>query len=78
MHCKIVVRKHIVYNYISGYLYNSSVPRSLSVPQSWIDIRMSKTTDIYLAGDSGDDIRWKEDIAIPLIKWVKYILSKNY
>ncbi|VVC26527.1 Hypothetical protein CINCED_3A006425 [Cinara cedri] len=30
--------------------------------------RSSKTTDIYLAGESGDDIRWKEDIAIPLIK----------
>jgi len=30
--------------------------------------RSSKTTDIYLAGESGDDIRWREDIAIPMIK----------
>ncbi|XP_050521786.1 uncharacterized protein LOC126894657 isoform X2 [Daktulosphaira vitifoliae] len=59
------INRNVVNN---GYIYNSNIPRSLSVPQSWIDISMLKTTDIYLAGDSGDDIRWKEDIAIPLIK----------
>ncbi|XP_050423544.1 uncharacterized protein LOC126835199 isoform X2 [Adelges cooleyi] len=48
--------------------YHSSVTRSLSVPQGWVDTRPSKTTDIYLAGESGDDVRWIEDIAIPLIR----------
>jgi len=32
--------------------------------------RSSKSTDIYLAGESGDDIRWREDIAIPMIKYI--------
>lgn len=36
--------------------------------------RSLKTTDIYLAGESGDDIRWIDDIAIPMIK---YIFSTN-
>ncbi|XP_025415759.1 uncharacterized protein LOC112687330 isoform X2 [Sipha flava] len=45
------------------------VGRSLNLSQECTEVtRSSRTTDIYLAGESGDDIRWKEDVAIPMIK----------
>lgn len=50
--------------------HHSTVGRSLysSEKESAEITRSSKTTDIYLAGESGDDIRWQEDVAIPMIK----------
>lgn len=41
------------------------------LPPECVEVtRSMKTTDIYLAGESGDDIRWREDIAIPMIKYI--------
>ncbi|KAL4130772.1 hypothetical protein QTP88_008161 [Uroleucon formosanum] len=52
-----------------GYSYHLNVSRPLYLSQESVETtRSSKTTDIYLAGESGDDIRWREDIAIPIIK----------
>lgn len=49
--------------------------RSLQcLSQEYIEMtRFSNTTDIYLVGESGDDIQWRENIAIPMIK--KYNLT---
>lgn len=53
--------------------YRSSVRRSLFLSPECVETtKSSKMTDIYLMGESGDDIRWKEDIAIPMIKYVFY------
>ncbi|CAI6342780.1 unnamed protein product [Macrosiphum euphorbiae] len=52
-----------------GHSYRVNVGRPLYLSQESVETtRSSKTTDIYLAGESGDDIRWREDIAIPMIK----------
>ncbi|XP_022176684.1 uncharacterized protein LOC111038066 isoform X2 [Myzus persicae] len=52
-----------------GHSYRSNVGRPLYLSQESVETtRSPKTTDIYLAGESGDDIRWREDIAIPIIK----------
>lgn len=54
-----------------GYSYHLNVSRPLYLSQESVETtRSSKTTDIYLAGESGDDIRWREDIAIPIIKYI--------
>ncbi|KAL5243346.1 hypothetical protein ACI65C_010756 [Semiaphis heraclei] len=52
-----------------GHSYHLNVDRPLYLSHESVETtRSSKTTDIYLAGESGDDIRWREDIAIPMIK----------
>ncbi|XP_026821077.1 uncharacterized protein LOC113559444 isoform X3 [Rhopalosiphum maidis] len=52
-----------------GHSYRLNVGRPFYLSQESVETtRSSKTTDIYLAGESGDDIRWREDIAIPMIK----------
>ncbi|XP_027840527.2 uncharacterized protein LOC114122149 isoform X4 [Aphis gossypii] len=52
-----------------GNSYRLNVGRPFYLSQESVETtRSSKTTDIYLAGESGDDIRWREDIAIPMIK----------
>lgn len=52
-----------------GNSYRLNVSRPFYLSQESVETtRSSKTTDIYLAGESGDDIRWREDIAIPMIK----------
>ncbi|XP_016656061.1 uncharacterized protein LOC100161026 isoform X3 [Acyrthosiphon pisum] len=52
-----------------GHSYRLNVGRPLYLSHESVETtRSSKTTDIYLAGESGDDIRWREDIAIPMIK----------
>lgn len=72
--CHVFVIKKIFFLYIykyKGRTYRSSVGRSIYLSQECAEMtRSSKTTDIYLAGESGDDIRWSEDIAIPLIKYI--------
>lgn len=69
-----VVGCHFLYEYIylgTDHTHRSAVSRSMCLSQECVETtRSSKTTDIYLAGESGDDIRWKEDIAIPMIKYV--------
>lgn len=58
-------------NCFIGRTYRSTAGRSLYLSQESIEMtRSSKSTDIYLAGESGDDIRWKENIAIPMIKYL--------
>lgn len=60
-----------IFFFLSGDTYHSTLGRSLYLSQECVEMtRSSKTTDIYLAGESGDDIRWKEDIAIPMIKYI--------
>ncbi|XP_025202109.1 uncharacterized protein LOC112599412 isoform X2 [Melanaphis sacchari] len=51
-----------------GHSYRSNLGKPFYLSQKSVETRSSKTTDIYLAGESGDDIRWREDIAIPMIK----------
>jgi len=64
--CKITI-----FNKNVGHSYRLNVNRPLYLSQESVETtRSSKTTDIYLAGESGDDIRWREDIAIPMIKYI--------
>jgi len=58
-----------IYEKCLGHSYHLNVDRPLYLSHESVETtRSSKTTDIYLAGESGDDIRWREDIAIPIIK----------
>lgn len=45
----------------------SNIGRSLYLQKDLVETS-SKITDIYLLGEHGDDNRWREDIAIPMIK----------
>jgi len=69
-----VLKKKLYYNHLNnftGQSYRLNVGRPFYLSQESVETtRSSKTTDIYLAGESGDDIRWKEDIAIPMIKYI--------
>jgi len=66
--------KKLCYNHLNiftGNSYRLNVGKPFYLSQDSVETtRSSKTTDIYLAGESGDDIRWREDIAIPMIKYI--------
>lgn len=57
------------YNHRNEF-HNAYTPRILKfLSQKWDKMtKFTKMVDIYLVGESDDDIQWKENIAIPMIK----------